>query len=475
MFRYCFILLLGFSGVLRATYTPEFKAILDQAQNAAYKRNLSKASILLQKSNPKTEADSGLYLYLKGFIYYCAEKADSAIPCYERALTLLIKTQNFQEAATAYNDLGNEYMSQGKQLKAVEAFQSAIKLFDTYSDKTRSAGPLHNIGRIHKLQGDLARAEDYTRRAISKNISGGNNRWLVKNYNQMAGIFSQKGPRDSALKYCDLELQVARKMQNKLEIAAAMQSFGVCYGMLNELKPARKYFDSALVIRLQVNDSVEILNSYGALGELAMIENDLSSAKKYLANALQISRKIKNIGNILSCAEILFEIAAKEKNYKGMYEYYRMQRTLDDSLHNQRLSKQLLEKEYQFNFEKKEAELKAENEKKFIRAEEEKKKQRMILLFVGLGLLAMLVFAVILYGRLKLIRKQNKLIETQKKLVEEKQKQTELQKDVIVAKQKEIVDSIRYAQRIQNALIASDVYIARVLKELNDPGRRRKK
>jgi len=49
------------------------------------------------------------------------------------------------------------------------------------------------------------------------------------------------------------------------------------------------------------------------------------------------------------------------------------------------------------------------------------------------------------------------LIELQKKLVED-------QKNMVDIKQKEILDSIRYAKRIQTSLLPSEKYIARVLK-----------
>ena len=56
-----------------------------------------------------------------------------------------------------------------------------------------------------------------------------------------------------------------------------------------------------------------------------------------------------------------------------------------------------------------------------------------------------------LFGN-KTTQKQKKLIEAQKKLVEEKQK--------------EILDSIHYARRIQNAILPTEKYIDKTLKRL---------
>ena len=48
-----------------------------------------------------------------------------------------------------------------------------------------------------------------------------------------------------------------------------------------------------------------------------------------------------------------------------------------------------------------------------------------------------------------------------------KEKETQQQKHIIEEKQKEILDSIYYAKRIQTALITSEKYIERNLNELN--------
>lgn len=56
-------------------------------------------------------------------------------------------------------------------------------------------------------------------------------------------------------------------------------------------------------------------------------------------------------------------------------------------------------------------------------------------------------------------KKANKIISLQKKIVEDKNL-------IIEEKQKEIIDSINYAKRIQTAIMASDNYIAKQFKRL---------
>jgi hypothetical protein len=64
-----------------------------------------------------------------------------------------------------------------------------------------------------------------------------------------------------------------------------------------------------------------------------------------------------------------------------------------------------------------------------------------------------------MYNRFKITQKQKVIIEEQKKVVEE-------QKHLVEEKQLEILDSIHYAKRIQNAHLPSEKYFVRSLGRL---------
>jgi hypothetical protein len=120
-----------------------------------------------------------------------------------------------------------------------------------------------------------------------------------------------------------------------------------------------------------------------------------------------------------------------------------------DSLINEENQKKSLQTQMQYEFDKKAAadsvaNLKQQEIKNIEiakhKAELNTKRIQQYLLFGGLALI--LVFALFMYNRFKVASVQKTEIEKQKMLVEEKQK--------------EILDSIRYAKRIQIALLPND-------------------
>lgn len=84
---------------------------------------------------------------------------------------------------------------------------------------------------------------------------------------------------------------------------------------------------------------------------------------------------------------------------------------------------------------------------------DEKIKRQTIYTYAGIaGFALMVVLALVLFRSNRNKQKANELIALQKHEVE-------VQKDIIEEKQKEIIDSITYAKRIQKSLLPTDKYI----------------
>ena len=111
-------------------------------------------------------------------------------------------------------------------------------------------------------------------------------------------------------------------------------------------------------------------------------------------------------------------------------------------------------------WEKKEAELKvkaeAEKEKLLIVAAKEKQKQQIVIGAITGILLIAVIFSIILYKRFRITNKQKTIIEV-------KEQETQLQKHIIEEKQKEIIGSISYAKRLQEAILPPQDFVSTYL------------
>jgi serine phosphatase RsbU (regulator of sigma subunit) len=187
---------------------------------------------------------------------------------------------------------------------------------------------------------------------------------------------------------------------------------------------------------------------------MAELYNRLSNYKlalHYGYLALHINKEIGNIEQERSSYERIAEAYANTNQFKEAYNNYVLFKNLTDSIFSAENSKRIGDLKTHYEVQKKEAELKAKAEAQEVITIEEEKRQRFVIYAVIGLLIIVLVFAVFMFNRFKVTQKQKEIIEKQKHLVEENQK--------------EIIDSITYAKRIQQVLLTSEKYIGNYVKE----------
>ena len=144
-------------------------------------------------------------------------------------------------------------------------------------------------------------------------------------------------------------------------------------------------------------------------------------------------------------------------NYKSALSNYKLYILYRDSLINEENTKKTIQQSMQYDFDKKESIQKAEQEKINLKNEEEKRQQKIVMLSVVSCLFLVVLVAIFIFRSLRINKKKNKIISAQKELVEK-------QKHLVDMKQKEIIDSIYYAKRIQSALMTSEHLFEKYLK-----------
>jgi serine phosphatase RsbU (regulator of sigma subunit) len=204
---------------------------------------------------------------------------------------------------------------------------------------------------------------------------------------------------------------------------------------------AQKYYLEALEICQNVEDKQGIAKSYLSLGAINLRLKSYEKACEYFENALDFSKRIGYKEAIKSSYGGLEKLDSTLGNWEGAYQNQKLFSLYSDSLINEENTRQSMYASMNFAFEKKETALKDQQK-------EEKRKQFIIIISVSLGLVFALLLAFIILRSLRRNQKQNKIITAQKELVEK-------QKQLVEEKQKEISDSINYAERIQRSFMAT--------------------
>ena len=198
-----------------------------------------------------------------------------------------------------------------------------------------------------------------------------------------------------------------------------------------------------------------VANCYIDIGGLYNATADFTRAIQYSDSALQVCRETKDINNERLAYQHMASAYSKTGKYKEAYESHVKFKQLTDSIFNADNSKQLGDLKTNFEVEKKEAELKIKAEAQEAITKEEKQKQQFVIYAVASVLLIVMAFSVFLFRRFKITKKQKHIIELQKDEVSRQKYIVEQQKNIVEEHQKEIIDSINYAERIQRSFMAT--------------------
>jgi hypothetical protein len=169
----------------------------------------------------------------------------------------------------------------------------------------------------------------------------------------------------------------------------------------------------------------------------------------------------KNIREAAKSLSIIYKSTGNDRLALKNYELYIQMR---DSINNEANKKAAMRSQMKYEYDRqaaadsvahaKESEIKnveLQRQKAELRAKE------MQQYFLYGGMVLVLIFAQFMFNRYRVTQRQKGIIESQKREVEE-------QKNLVEEKQKEILDSIHYAKRIQQAHMPTEQYLMMHLK-----------
>jgi serine phosphatase RsbU (regulator of sigma subunit) len=242
---------------------------------------------------------------------------------------------------------------------------------------------------------------------------------------------------------------------DKNGVATLLGNIGIAYGKLKDYPKALDYDFKALKMAEELGDKNGISRHLSNIGVLYAEQTKYAEAETYLLDALKIDKEIGVQNGERQVEEFLSNLYEETGQHKDALLHYKNAMVLKDTLFSQENKKQLIKKEMNFEFEKKEIAAKAEQDKKDALTAEASRRERLIRYSVIGGLLLMMVIAVIIFRSLRITRKQKAIIDEAYTELDVKNKEIEEQKKIVEEHHKDIIDSINYAERIQRSFIAT--------------------
>jgi serine phosphatase RsbU (regulator of sigma subunit) len=251
-----------------------------------------------------------------------------------------------------------------------------------------------------------------------------------------------------ALEVYQRSLELYQKLGDEGGVSIALLEIGSIFKdshLFEDFSKALKYYFQALPLFEKANDVNNLALLYFNIGAIYRAQENYQKAKLYTEKSLRIAQDNGLLKHIFEAESLLNVIYEDLHDYRKALMHYKNFVQLKDSTLNEESMKQVSGLEFKI----KENEIRLEHQKEQIRAEAELRHQKTIRYAFTIGFGLVLILAFVILWSLRQTRIKNKIIEQQKAEVE-------TQHQLIEHKQKEILDSITYARRIQHALLASE-------------------
>ncbi|MBA3663149.1 MAG: tetratricopeptide repeat protein [Bacteroidetes bacterium] len=413
------------------------------------------------------------------------EKGDymDALTNYFSAITVCQEINNKQALAANFANIANVYSRQGDMSKSLTYNYKALKIFESMGNKIYEAGALGNIGLNYSRQGNYKKALEYHLKSYKINITINNLSGQATNLENLGSEYGNLNNRNLALEYFLKALKLHEQLGNIFGKAQCYGNLGITYHLhgdsVSEHNPDKKqsqpfydtaldYYLNALKINTEIGSKQGQAFNITSIGGLYISTGNYLLSEKFLKQAYALAKEIGSLNDLQEVCLDFFKLYNKQGKSRQALNYYKLYIHYRDSIRSEENIKASLQQEIKFAYEKKATadSVKVAEERKISSAQLSANKTKIREeknLRSGLyaGLLLVIFFALITANRFKIISRQKKLIEIQKM-------QLEYQKGLVEEKQKEVLDSIHYAKRIQTAMLTSEKYMERVINNLTE-------
>lgn len=398
----------------------------------------AKKAINLSRINKASYGDAHIQM---GNSFSMRQKNDSAIIYYDKALKIY-KTISYEKG------IGKAYQSFALVYNHMEEFDRAVQKGEEALEIYKKIGFTPGIIGVYKN--------------LANSYYGILHKESLKHLNSKENInWKNNENRKKLLYYTRLALgEAAKNMGDSTSYFQTLSDYGSRILDPNAPDSALYYLNKSAGFLERKNDVASLIPMYLNIAEIKMRqlkEKDINGAREYVLKAYRLAEKFNlkdnNYKYILS---YMYQSYIYETPHQdSLIKYLLMYDTWIDTLNNRDYYSVVNDISAKYETEKKDLQIK--NQSLEISAKEKENEAKNKILIIGtIGLLGVLIFAFIAYNNFKKTQKANIIINSQKQQVELQKEEIETQKHLVEEKQKEIIDSINYAQKIQSAVLTGD-------------------
>lgn len=418
----------------------------------------------LLKSIPKSDDSTKVELLNQVAIAYFHNAPDLVIK-YATQAQRIAKDINFELglAQASYN-LGVGHFFQGNYPKALAALQTAFRYFQKSDNSKGMAQAMNLMGGINLREGRLDQALQDFEETLQIFEKIGLIKQAAKLKVNIGEIHLKKQNFAQALSYEKAALEIAQTHQMSTDIAYANGIIGQVYEMEGQLNDALPYLINALEEFKKLEDIDAIAEYSIYLGRAHFKLGNLSAAEHFSKQGLKYAKQTHSLAWMKKAYEALAQTYQEKGDDSKALDAYMNFMNLKDSIFNQENAEKLLSLRTSFEAEQQQIKLDLQ-QAQILQLEQKRNFSVLISTVILLAFVGLLLFYRKLQQKKQLLETSNQAIQEQNEEILMQRQAIESKNKEIEKKNKDILSSLRYAKKIQQALMPSE---EEILKQFND-------
>lgn len=322
--------------------------------------------------------------------------------------------------ADSYAILNYMYTKQGDITNATEAAYAYLKAMEISGTRAEIAMAASILGDNYYALGKTTEALKYYKISLEGAIEGGMMNEQITYSTEIGDICTEVGKYPEALEYYNSALKAAVDVKDDKLLADIHHGIGNLYRLLGDYRASLQNYKLAETEYKSVGNQVDLAKLFTNTGKVYTALQQYDLATKSFISAKELYDGLNNKLSMIGYYNGLEQLNIATGNWKSAYNNYKIYAALKDSTFNKETVQKLVVSQMQYTAEKKDATVKAEQEKKDLIARTAINRQRNIR-NVAIGVLTMvLIFSAIVFrqrNKIALEKKRSDLLLADKELL----------------------------------------------------------
>ncbi|MCG8331267.1 MAG: tetratricopeptide repeat protein [Chitinophagales bacterium] len=390
---------------------------------------------------------------------------DIALELLEKGMDLTLEVKDSSHIIGNLINIAAIFEAQGSLLKSLEYNLWALELIHRYQNPRHEAVCQNNLGNNYKDLGDVNKSAQHYYECLKLYESAENPWGMVTTYSNLALLHINDKSYSKAAEYLDKALILAESVDFYEGMAMTYANTGALKEAQQEYEAAAEAFKQCLKIVEESGMINRVPFVQLELGSIYLQSQNLAEAEKYINEGLANSEELGFgqfilSGNLYKCRLLIEQKKWQEAESYGMKGYnqakanqdlsfqsdfaaqlviiykqlgrsaealqmFETKELLNDSLRNEETTRELIQQEYQYDYERKTYQDSLANVAAFEQKNADLRRRSLINRFLWAILLIVAIFAGILINRYRYIQKQRLSIQEAKERAEAEKEKAE--------------------------------------------------